>query len=99
MWLLDLLEPMEPIGAQVFSMEACSDDSKWIFDGMEVWVNERLRFFSNRSLAQGAPGQGFRKCYGVETVRFYGNYFGVLAVCAPKPSSIKGKCGNWFWPL
>jgi hypothetical protein len=51
MWLLDLLEPMEPISVQVFSMEACSYDGKWISDGMEVRVNEQLRFFSNHSLA------------------------------------------------
>jgi len=60
MWLLDL---MEPIGAQVFSMEDCNDDDKWISAGMEVRVNERFLQF-NRSLAQGAPGRGFHKSYG-----------------------------------
>jgi hypothetical protein len=63
MWLLDLMESMEPIGAQVFSMEACNADGKWISAGMEVLVNERFLQF-NRSPAQGTPGRGFRKSYG-----------------------------------
>jgi len=54
---------MEPIGAQVFSMEACNADGKWISAGMEVLVNERFLQF-NRSPAQGTPGRGFRKSYG-----------------------------------
>jgi hypothetical protein len=63
MWLLDLMELMEPIDAQVFSMEACNDDDKWISAGMEVRVNERFLQF-NSSLAQGAPGRRFQKSYG-----------------------------------
>jgi hypothetical protein len=91
MWLLDLLEPMEPIVGRVFSMEACSDDGQWISDGREVWMNERLCFFSNCSLAQGHQVEDFGKAMVLKPSDFYGNYFDVLTICAPKPSSKNGK--------
>ncbi len=73
MWLLDLLEPMEPISVQVFSMEACSYDGKWISDGMEVQLKSSCVSMITTLLHKGHQAENFGKGTELKPPDFYGN--------------------------